>query len=355
MQGFQVKASYIQIIGFDITNHNQTDASAWGIYLIGSNNTVSDNTIHDLCAEGIYVSGAGNPDSASTANNVISNNSFIRDEMAGGKIEGQNNLVANNTVSGTLQYPLDCYSRKGADADGFRFFGNGHVFRSNIIKDIPVPGSQYNPNPHTDCFQTWGPTTNMTFDSNRCQWPAPAIDSSTSTNEIGMVENFAGPVNNLLFMNNVFINMHQGLQFKGNAGSNISGVQFNNNTVDNIDSEAVVLIHNVTAAQIINNVFCDVGSGRDNYLAADRGTSNFTAAENNMWMSDNSKPGTYGSDAPHNNENPQFVNLRGLDFHLRASSPMLHTGQALPNVTQDHDGVSRPLGAGYAIGAFEFH
>ena len=88
MQGFQVNASYIHIVGFDITNHNQTDLTAWGIYLIGSNNTVSGNNIHDLCAQGIYVSGNGNPNSTGTANNIISHNSFIRDEMAGGADRG---------------------------------------------------------------------------------------------------------------------------------------------------------------------------------------------------------------------------------------------------------------------------
>jgi hypothetical protein len=354
MQGFQVNASYIQIVGFDITNNNQTDETAWGIYLIGSNNTVSANNIHDLCAEGIYVSGNGNPNSTGTANNIISHNSFIRDEMAGGQIEGQNNLIAYNTVSGTLQYPPHCYTRNGADADGFRFFGNGHVFRSNLIESIPVPGSPYNPNPHTDCFQSWGPATNMTFDSNWCQWPAPGTSSSGGSNDIGMVENFAGNVSNLLFMNNVFVSMYQGLLVDG-GGSNITGLQFDNNTVDNITQEGVTLIENVPAAQIINNIFTDVGAGGDNYLSADSSSSNFTATHNDMWMSNGSMPGTYGSNATYINENPQFVNLAGLNFHLSASSPLIDAGQTLSQVTHDYDGVSRPQGAAYDIGAFEYH
>jgi hypothetical protein len=356
MQGFEVNANFIQIVGFDITNNNQTDETAWGIYLIGSNNTVSGNNIHDLCAEGIYVSGNGNANSTGTANNIISHNSFIRDEMAGGQIEGQNNLVAYNTVSGTLQYPPNCYSRDGADADGFRFFGNGHVFRSNTIENIPVPGSQYNPNPHTDCFQSWGPATNMTFDSNWCQWPAPGTSSSGGSNHIGMVENFAGTVNNLLFMNNVFVNMYQGLLVDGSGGSsNITGLRFYNNTVDNVTQEGVTLIADAPAAQIINNIFCNVGAGGDNYLSVDSTSSNFTAVDNDMWMSNDSMPGTYGSNATSINENPQFVNLSTLNFHLSASSPMIDAGQTLSQVTHDYDGVSRPQGGAYDIGAFEYH
>jgi hypothetical protein len=356
MQGFEVNANYIRILGFNITNHNQTDETAWGIYLIGSNNTVIGNNIHDLCAEGIYVSGNGDPNSDGTANNIIVYNSFIRDEMAGGQIEGQTNLVAYNTVSGTLQYSPNCYSRDGADADGFRFFGNGHVFRSNTLENIPVPGSQYNPNPHTDCFQTWGPATNMTFDSNWCQWPVPANVGGGATNEIGMVENSAGTVSNLLFTNNVFVDMYQGLLVDGSGGSsNIIGLRFYNNTVDNISEEGVILIADVPAAQVINSIFCDVGAGGDNYLSADSSSSNFTAADNDMWMSNNSAPGTYGSKATYINKNPQFVNLKGLNFRLSTSSPMIGRGESLSQVTHDYDGIARPRGAAYDIGAFEHH
>jgi hypothetical protein len=198
----------------------------------------------------------------------------------------------------------------------------------------------------------------MTFDSNWCQWPAPAAtgtNRSAGTNEIGMIENFAGTVSNLRFMNNVFINMHQGLQLDGDGGSNITGVKFDNNTVDNVSQEAVILIQNVPRAQIMNNVFCDVGSGRDNYLAAGPNATNFMAANNNMWMSDGSMPGIYGSNAKYINEDPQFVNLRGLNFHLRASSPMIDAGQALPKVTRDYNKVTRPQGDGHDIGAFEYH
>jgi hypothetical protein len=355
MEGFEISASYIQILRFEITNRNQTDQTAWGIYLIGSNNTVSGNNIHDLCAEGIYVSGNRDRNSIATANNIISYNTFIRDQMAGGQIEGQNNLIAYNTVSGTLQYPPNCYQRHRADADGFRFFGSGHLFRSNLIENIPVPGSQYNPNPHTDCFQTWGPATNMTFDSNWCQWPAPGTSSTGGSNHIAMVENLAGTVSNLLFMNNVFVSMYQGLLVDGDGTSNITGLQFYNNTVCNVTQEGVVLTANVLAAQIINNIFCDVGAGRDNYLATDSSSSNFTAEDNDMWMSNGSMPGAYGSNAAYINENPQFVNLSTLDFHLRPSSPIIEAGRILLQVSHDYDGAARPQRAGYHIGAFEYH
>jgi hypothetical protein len=52
--------------------------------------------------------------------------------------------------------------------------------------------------------------------------------------------------------------------------------------------------------------------------------------------------------------NPKFVNPSGGDFHLQSSSPAIDAGVAIPDVDDDYDGVSRPQGAGYDIGAFEY-
>ena len=53
---------------------------------------------------------------------------------------------------------------------------------------------------------------------------------------------------------------------------------------------------------------------------------------------------------------PLFVNAANNDFHLQASSPAIDAGSSSVNtiVTQDYDGVSRPQGAQYDRGAFEY-
>jgi hypothetical protein len=62
------------------------------------------------------------------------------------------------------------------------------------------------------------------------------------------------------------------------------------------------------------------------------------------------------------NADPQFVNLAGFDFHLRGTTPARDAGVAvLPRNTfvfakgsaTDKDGVSRPQGKGFALGAYE--
>jgi Right handed beta helix region len=351
MRGFRIMADYMQVMGFDITNQYQTPQQGWGMYVIGSHNLITHNHIHNLCFEGIYLSGNGNRSSGATAYNTISHNTITRAEMAGVHIEGQSNLIERNDVGFTRQYPPNCPARNGADADGFRFFGNGHSFISNRIHDIAVAGSLYNPNPHTDCFQSWGPATNVTFDSNWCQWPAPRPGSGAGGNEIGMVQNFAGNVSNLLFMNNVFINMGKGLIVQGDSGP-IVGLRFFNNTVDNVIQEGLIL-HNVSGARIVNNIFHNVGSGSDNYLVADRESQNFVAESNDMYMSNGSEPGSYGSTVRRLKLDPQFLNRDGFDLHLTAVSGLIGVGMNLPEVRHDFDGMPRPQAKPYDLGAFQ--
>ncbi len=62
-----------------------------------------------------------------------------------------------------------------------------------------------------------------------------------------------------------------------------------------------------------------------------------------------------GTVVDHNFTNdPQFVNAAGLDFHLRSTSPAIDAGLSIGQVPDDFDGVRRPQGAAYDIGAYEY-
>ena len=51
--------------------------------------------------------------------------------------------------------------------------------------------------------------------------------------------------------------------------------------------------------------------------------------------------------------NPMFVNAAAGDFHLNAGSPMIDKGIATTLFNTDKDGVARPTGRGFDIGAYE--
>jgi parallel beta-helix repeat protein len=51
---------------------------------------------------------------------------------------------------------------------------------------------------------------------------------------------------------------------------------------------------------------------------------------------------------------PQFVDASLYDFRLNGTSPAIDTGMTLSEVTADYANVSRPQGASYDIGAYEY-
>ena len=51
---------------------------------------------------------------------------------------------------------------------------------------------------------------------------------------------------------------------------------------------------------------------------------------------------------------PKFINPAGNDFHLQSTSPAINAGATLSEVTTDFDGILRPQGSGYDIGAYEY-
>lgn len=54
------------------------------------------------------------------------------------------------------------------------------------------------------------------------------------------------------------------------------------------------------------------------------------------------------------NVDPKFVNISTPDLHLQTGSPMIDAGVAIPGLMRDQDGVPRPQGAGYDMGAYEY-
>ncbi|MDO8432698.1 MAG: right-handed parallel beta-helix repeat-containing protein [Candidatus Binatus sp.] len=344
-RGFEVRADHVTIAGFEITNQATTEPAGYGVYVAGASNLISGNYLHDLYFEGIMVSGEGNPNSATTAQNLISKNVVVRAAMAGIHLEGQRNTAVGNDISATRQYPSGGPRRSGADADGIRFFGSGHAIRSNHIHDIPY-GAAENPDPHVDCFQTWGPASSIMIERNFCVWSST---SASTDNEASSLESLSGASSQISYRSNVFVNMRQGIN-----ASDISGLAVLNNTWDNILEEAVIL-NSSPNASIINNIFYDVGSGSDSYACIDSGSqSGISIASNDHFMSQGS-PGNYCSSAPYSSQDPLFADATGMDFHLQKTSSLIDRGTTMSTVPNDYDGVVRPQGAGYDMGAFEYH
>lgn len=89
------------------------------------------------------------------------------------------------------------------------------------------------------------------------------------------------------------------------------------------------------------------------------GTLTNTQVKNNIFWSNRTDAVNLGSHQTNTIQennlsiNPNFVNATGADFHLQAGSPAIDAGALLNDVPNDFDGVTRPRGSAYDIGAFE--
>jgi hypothetical protein len=351
--GFVVSGSYWTINGFDIsTQTNGTDG--YGIYLTGnaSYDIAQGNYVHELCREGIYMD-------PWVSHIAVTGNRIWGAEMSGITIDGIFDTVENNEIWDTQQAPRKlggiykgCVTPSGSDADAIRFFGQHHEIRSNYLHDIRS-GTVANPNPHTDCFQTWGSNVrsvdDILIDRNWCRWPAA---SNSIDNEASMIEGVDGAVGCIMYQNNVFSDMRQGI----NVGTGVSATMVRNNTWDHILQEAVIFTDTRSQTdEIVNNIFYDVGQGGDSYACIPAGSPVIAA---NDFVMRNGSPGSYCSSAPYISVDPMFQysgdsSGLGADYHLQSISPLSDNGVTLSDIPSDYDGTARPLGAGYSIGAFE--
>ena len=348
MQGFYVQASYVTVHGFEITNTNSTFQTGTGVLVYGDHNRVENNYIHDLYWEGVWIWGDTSRVDPATNNNVVIDNVILRARVAGVLVEGTNNTVESNEISHTIQNPAGAPSRSSADADGIRFFGSGHVIKKNYIHDI-LESDSGQTDPHIDCFQTWGPASNIIFEQNKCH----GANANLQAAQIG---NSSGSVYNLTFRNNIFYNATRGINLAASSPgcTKMSNLQVYNNTFYNLDEQAVNLA-NAPGSKIQNNLFYNVGSDTDAYVGfRDVYSTGLTIGYNAHYSSAGVPAGSaYPNDIW--DTNPVVVNAGTYDFHLQTSSPLKNTGATITSITVDYDSLARPKGSAYEIGAFEYN
>ncbi len=104
-------------------------------------------------------------------------------------------------------------------------------------------------------------------------------------------------------------------------------------------------------ADIRNNII--YSDGQSVYIGAESGASLLqTTLSNNIYYNFGAAP---VQDITAITGNPLFVNAAAGNFHLQSGSPAINTGNTGVGtvVSMDHDGVNRPQGGGYDVGAYE--
>lgn len=144
-----ILANHILVQGFTIVGGGD-------LLLEGTGIVAQKNTVHDTTRGGIIC--------ASCTDSIIESNTVAHAATAGISISGQRITVRENLVRATV-------AGGAGDADGLRFFGNGHRIISNVFQNITADGSPAAA--HPDCFQTFDTGHQPTFDveilGNVCQ------------------------------------------------------------------------------------------------------------------------------------------------------------------------------------------
>ncbi len=159
----------------------------------------------------------------------------------------------------------------------------------------------------------------------------------------------------------------RGIALAAETGGSLKNVKVYNNIVYNnaaigiaIASYSTGPIDNATLSSntVYNNGLVDAWGG--GIVIEDKSATNVIIVNNIAYQNHargNLITDNGGNSALFNNLvgiNPIFVNAINHDFHLQSSSPAIDNGSSFNAPNVDFDGNSRPQGAGYDIGAYEF-
>jgi parallel beta-helix repeat protein len=347
---FEIYADYIKIDGFKITDH-EVCHRIWGsgIYVEGDYCEIVNNYLYDNYWFGIFLA-------YSSDNCLVDNNTVSYSSMAGMKITGNNHIISNNDVSHTQACKPECDQ---PDADGIRFHGSGHIISGNYIHDIKW-SEQHGCYPHMDAFQTFDNSpvelagSNCVFEKNHVYLMEPGIDGGVHHHTF-MLEHGA---NNLIIKNNIF-ECHDGINTGSGNPDNFDIFVYNNIFRSSLSfpsgtNPVGINIDYVDNMEVKNNIILDF---TNNHFVITSRAENITRRNNCIFNSDGSTPGMSGASPDPTDlwmQDAKFVSEFD-DLHLQYDSLCVDTGVTIPEVTDDYDGISRPQGAAYDIGAYEYH
>jgi parallel beta-helix repeat protein len=173
----------------------------------------------------------------------------------------------------------------------------------------------------------------------------------------------AGGVNNNVIRNNVFFGNGKGYQHSSGwktAPAVIISRGTNNQMYNNVlygNHAGIFVGYGAVDSLIANNTVYGSATYGIDVNSAYSGSKNARVVNNLVW-------GNKSSQITNNATNTTLetnltsdslvLDAAGANFHLQPKSPAIDTGSPVEEVTVDFDGVPRPQGAGFDIGAFEY-
>lgn len=144
----------------------------------------------------------------------------------------------------------------------------------------------------------------------------------------------AGSGANKIYNNTLYKNGRGGLGIQGSDSTILK------NNICAYDSVCNLSMLNSTNTILNHNCYYPDGANR---FFWNRGVYNFSGYRL-----------ASGQDSSSICQEPRFVDTSSYNFHLQATSPAVDRGFTLPEVPLDKDGITRPQGIAYDIGAYEY-
>lgn len=312
-------ASWIKIIGLNVIN-----SAWWGIGLVDYNGTYSNVIIQNNTISNIERSGF----LAQNGSYITFDGNTVTQTQTAGNLGGQQNEnvtlesitnfeIMNNHIYNTANF-------ESIDAKGACQFG---LIHNNDISPTASAGIYVD--------SRTGVTSNIDIYNN-------IIRGGTISFVRGIalaVEVIGGTLTNCKVYNNIVYDcgasgIVPGAAYSVGAVDNIQVVNntvYNNGLVDNWGGGILVEYPSATNIVLRNNICYQNGARGDIITNAN------TIQDHNLTA------------------NPLFVNPLTNDFHLQAGSTAINTGSSTQFVPSfDYDGIVRPQGIGYDIGAYEY-
>jgi len=230
---------------------------------------------------------------------------------------GRNIIIRNNIGRGSTGYGIHIFDqRRSEDPPGFE----------RLIKDVIIDG-----NILSNSEQRSGIVI-AAYDHARVE--NVIIRNNILYNNAGFGIFVPGIASNVrVFNNTLFGNRGNGAFYAKGGPKDVNGLLIKNNIFD---------------------MFSSPGQRPPAYHVIVENDNSSIILENNLYW-----PGPIRlkniSDGSAHTGDPLFVNPMERDFHLRKGSAAIDKGVSLSEVPKDKDGINRPQGSAFDIGAYEFH
>jgi hypothetical protein len=320
--------SYIKISGFHIVH-----STFMGVMISGgaSNIIVQNNYINDISSSALLAQDASY---ITYDGNEVTNAQTMKG--LGGQTNENVNIIRTNNFEIKNNHVYNNPNFESIDVKEGSSYGSIHhndisgVHSAGIYIDAQGKNSQ-----NIDIYQ------NKVHDSQEsgARGIAIGVESSGSAKNMRVYDNVVWGMG--------AIGIVAGTSYSAGAVDNIAvvnNVVYNNGLADSWGGGIKIEYSSATNMRIRNNI-----------ASQNRNTQIDNAAGGNAAVTNNLVDGSGGTTGDSSvTGSPQFVDPSNGNFHIQSTSPAIDKGTSTDAPNVDFDGNSRPKGAGYDIGAFEY-